>query len=782
MPVLYAITLFVSATLLFLIQPMVAKMILPRFGGAPAVWNTCMVFYQALLLLGYLYAHASTTWLGVKRQAVLHLALLLLPVLSLPIAVADGWSAPPEANPIPWVLGLLAISVGLPFFVVSSSAPLLQKWFSSTGHPSAQDPYYLYAASNLGSMIALLGYPFLIEPTLRLRSQGWMWAVGYVALVALTYGCAVALWRYRPPPVPELKVRARKKGQAAERAKPVQPVYATTTPGKWTRLRWVVLAFLPSSWMLGVTTYLTTDISPFPLLWVIPLALYLLTFILVFSRLPAWVHRAMCWALPPVVLLQVFLMVTGFSHRLAVVVPVHLLTFFVATMVCHGELARTRPPTQYLTEFYLWLSLGGVLGGLFNGLVAPMVFNSIAEYPLVIVFTCLLMPPLLPDRKYEWSRVLDVVLPVLLGLFAYRFLFQWEQDSSQPFLEWLGTHFKTGGGGLARTGPQIHTVRNFIQWGVPIVACLLFLGRPLRFGLGVGAIFLASAMFTLNEVNYVHQERSFFGLLRIESLNDGGLAKLSHGVTLHGAQFRSEHPQLRMMPLLYYFPNGPIGQIFSMLYGRGEDWRPPIAAVGLGSGTLAAYALPATTGKPPQEITFFDIDPAVVRIAQNFDYFTYLTECPGVVRVVLGDARLSLEREPNGRYGIIIVDAFSSDAIPVHLITQEAIRLYKEKLTPEGILAIHISNKYLNLEPAIANLAKAENLACLVQRESEKGSVDAETRRGKLISDWMILARDPSHFGELGRDPRWRAPVVNPNMPLWTDDFSNVLSVMHWWI
>lgn len=790
MPILFASTLFVSATLLFLIQPMVAKMILPRFGGAPAVWNTCMVFYQAVLLLGYLYAHLTSTWLGVRRQAAVHVGLLLLPLLSLPIAVADHWTMPVEENPIPWVLALLVVSVGLPFFVVSSSAPLLQRWFAGTGHPSAQDPYYLYAASNLGSMLALLGYPLLIEPYSRLRTQGWVWAAGYGVLLAMTALCAGVVWRVKPA-APNPKGKGGK-----ARAREMEH---GTVPNRQTRIRWVALAFAPSSLMLGVTTYLSIDLTPFPLLWVIPLALYLLTFILVFARLPAWVHKAMCWGLPPAILLQTYLMATSFTQDLGIVIPIHLTTFFIAAMVCHGELAKARPPARYLTEFYLWMSFGGVLGGLFNGLFAPWIlpaigwylaqginhviggelnafFQGVVEYSLTLMLVCFLMPPLRPDKHRPWSRTLDFALPVLLGLFAFDFFIRWEEPSSQPFLQWLGTQFQGSGrsGGLARTGPQVTTVRQILQWAFPIAACFAFFGRPLRFGLGVGALFLAAFLYTAYAVRYVYQERSFFGVLRVESLNDGRLAKLSHGITLHGAQWRADEPHVRLLPLLYYFPTGPIGQVFAAMDRK--EATPPLAFIGLGAGTLATYA------KPKQEVTFFDIDPAVVRIAQNPAYFTYLAECPaGMPRIVLGDARLSMTQEPDGHYGLIVVDAFSSDAIPMHLITQEAVQLFMDKLAPEGILAYHISNKYLNLEPVLAAIARAEGLACLVQRESDTGGNPEELKRGKLISDWVLLARQKKDFGELASDTRWRGSVVKPNVPVWTDDFSNVLSVTHWW-
>jgi hypothetical protein len=779
-PVLFAGTLFLSATLLFLLQPMIGKMLLPRFGGVPAVWNTCMVFFQAVLLLGYVYAHVTTTWLGPRRQAAIHLGVLLLPLLELPIAVSTNWAPPAEANPVPWLLGLLIVVVGLPFFVIASTAPLLQKWFTATGHTSANDPYYLYAVSNLGSMLALLGYPLLIEPRLRLEEQSWLWSAGYGLLLLLLLLCALLVWR-----APLRRVNPE--NEAASCTPQAAILWAQ-------RRRWMALAFVPASWMLGVTSYLSTDVSSFPLLWTVPLALYLLSFVLVYSRLPARVLTVICWALPVVVLLQTFLMITDFTSKLGVVVPLHLLTFFVAALVFHGELARSRPPTQYLTHYYLWMSVGGVLGGLFNALLAPLLFQSIAEYPLVMVVACLLMPPLRPEQHKRWSRLLDLALPLLLGLLTFNYLW-WLGAKSQG----LGTTSDIGSS-LNRTG----TLRLIWQWGPPVAICCVFVSRPVRFGLGVGALFLTSNLYTAQETRYVLQERNFFGVLRVESLNKGYVAKLIHGTTLHGAQFRSDDPRLRNLPLLYYFPTGPIGQLFMDLRARAvvfdastvgllgaplgqgpllaapalfsgrSDFRRPVGVIGLGAGALALYA------QADQEFVFFEIDPAVVQIARDRNYFTYLADCIGSRREVLGDARLSLAQEPDGHYGLLVVDAFSSDAIPVHLLTQEAVQLYRKKLADGGILAFHISSKHLDLEPVLANLAHAESLICLVQHDDLPPRSELE-RRGKYPSDWVIMAKDQKDFGELAKSARWRPALLKPGQAAWTDDFSNVLSVLQWW-
>jgi hypothetical protein len=405
--VLFAITALVSATLLFLVQPMVGKMVLPILGGAPLVWNTCMVFFQAMLLAGYGYAHASTSWLAVRRQAALHGALLLLPLLTLPFYISERWTPPTESNPAPWLLLVLLISVGLPFFAVSATAPLLQKWFASTTHPSARDPYFLYAASNVGSIMALLVYPILIEPNLPLEQQRWLWARGYIAFVALSLGCAGMLWRSPTSAPKNLEAPVRPE-------QGVQDTAAGSAEMRAQRLRWLALSFVPSSFMLGLTTHITTDIVAIPLLWIIPLTIYLLSFTLVFARKPPLSHRLMIESFPVIMLLLVTTIAFRSVGPLLMLVGLHLLAFFLAAMVCHGELARTRPATTRLTEFYLLMAIGGVLGGLFNALIAPLVFKVPLEYPIVMMLACLLWPRQVGGAETRRTRALDIAMPLAL--------------------------------------------------------------------------------------------------------------------------------------------------------------------------------------------------------------------------------------------------------------------------------------------------------------------------------------------------------------------------------
>jgi hypothetical protein len=730
----FAFTLFVSATLLFLVQPMIAKMILPLLGGTPAVWNTCMVFFQAVLLIGYLYAHATTRWLGVRRQARLHLALLLVPLLALPIGIARDWTPPGDANPIPWLLLLLLASVGLPFFVVSTSAPLLQKWFASTGHPAARDPYFLYSASNLGSMLALLGYPLLMEPSLRLADQGWLWGVGYGLLVLLMAGCAMRVWR-----LPASVTHAETADQGPEQANDADRL----TAGQ--RCRWVMLAFVPSSLMLGVTTYITTDIAPIPLLWVIPLALYLLTFILCFARKPLLPHGAMVRVLPVLMLPLVILILAQALQPWWILIPLHLLAFFTASMVCHGELARGRPSTRHLTEFYLWMSFGGVLGGLFNALLAPLVFPMVAEYPIAMALACLLLPATHLAQQSARGRWLDWGLPLALG-------------GGTALVLW----------GLENMGPAASLLLKVLVFSVLAGCCFAFTGRPLRYGLGMGALLVVSLFSGVISGRLQHIERSFFSVHRVMVDEGGKYRLLYHGTTNHGLQ--SLDPARSREPLAYFYRTGPIGQVFSEFRGRAA--KPHIAIVGLGTGSMACYA------EPGQHLTFYEIDPTVVRIASEPRYFTYLKDCRGKYEVILGDGRLTLARAPDKKYGMIVLDAFSSDSIPTHLVTREALALYLSKSTDDGILAFNVSNRHLDIEPVLGDLAHDAGLVCRAQLELDDDISEEEKSLGKLASHFVIMARKPAHLGSLARDGRWKDVRGRPGERVCCDDFPpNILSL-----
>ena len=734
MVLLFAITLFLSSSLLFVVQPMIAKMVLPLLGGTPAVWNTCMVFFQGMLLAGYLYAHASTRWLRFKHQAVLHIVLLAASVLALPIVVAAQHTEPPATGtPIGWLLRVLLVTVGIPFFLVSSSGPLLQRWFSRTDHPRARDPYFLSVAGNIGSIFALLAYPALLEPSLRLAAQSSIWTGGYVALVLLTAACFYLAYR-----------QSSVHRAAAADAPDLTPPVGGEGPGWRTRLHWIALAFVPSSLLLGVTTFLTTDVAAVPLLWIVPLVIYLLTFVLVFARRVLVPHALMMRMLPLWVLPLAWLIAFDTNLPVAVQAPIHLLTFFFAAMVCHGELAQRRPDGRYLTEFYLSMSVGGVLGGLFNALVAPLLFTTILEYPLALVLACALRPPRAGGAETPLARRLDFALPVVVGAFALGMMFLLNlSESKAP-----------------------HTL--LLVFIVPAVLCFSFSARPIRFALTAGALMLAGGTYAAAQEHASHRGRSFFGVHRVFDMPERNLRYLIHGGVIHGIQHLDAG--LRREPSTYFHKTGPIGQVFASFEGRHD--RDRVGVIGLGIGTLAAYS------QAGQDWTFYEIDPAIADLASDPRQFTYLSDSPARTRVVLGDARIALAKEPAGAFDVLVVDAFSSDAIPAHLLTREALQLYQEKVEAGGIIAFHITNSYLNLTPLLTALAQDAGLEIRVQHDV---LADAEAvSMGKATSMWAIMARSTDALGPLDRDGRWKSvpPHVTP-MP-WTDDFSNPLSLVRW--
>jgi spermidine synthase len=724
---LFAFTLFLSATLLFVVQPMVAKMTLSLVGGSPAVWSTCMVFFQAALLGGYAYAHATTTWLGVRRQAILHAGLFLLPLVLLPFGIPEdaARSLAPGENPTGWLLGLLMAVVGLPFFMVATSAPLLQRWFATTGHPAASDPYFLYGASNLGSLLALLAYPFVMEPTLRVDQQSAAWAAGYGLLAALVLACAVVvIWtkddgdRAANPPATAL-VRDRLRINQC--------------------LCWIILAFIPSSLMLGVTTHVSTDMVSIPLWWIIPLALYLLSFILTFARRPPLPHAWMIRALPMAAVLLTLAMTISFGMQ-PLFIPIHLLTFFLAAMVCHGELARHRPDRLNLTTFYLAISFGGVLGGIFNALVAPITFDRVAEYPLALVLACLILPVTRPGAGGLWRRALDVAIPIGIGLSLWGLFHLIDAPSASSRREMLAK----------------------LLFGLAAFACYTLKERPVRFALGIGAVLLAGGTYVGDLGRVLYEHRNYFGVLRVTRTATGEYHRLIHGQTVHGVQ--SLDPGRRHEPLSYYCRTGPIGQVFDKFRKR-----PAVAVVGLGVGTLASYA------EPGQRWVFYEIDPAVERVARRSDYFTFLHDSRAdSTRVILGDARLRLRDAPEHGYGLIVLDAFSSDAIPTHLLTREALRLYRSKLSEGGIIAFHISNRYFDLAPVLGALARDFEIRCLVRRDLDVSPEDVG--RGKAASTWAVMAAREEDLGGLLEDSRWQSPQFDSGEVVWTDDFSNVLA------
>ena len=718
---LFTATIFVSSSLLFLVQPMFARLVLPRLGGSPSVWNTCMLFFQTMLLAGYLYADLATRSLGARRQARWHAVLLLLPIAFLPLTV--GAAQPPaSANPVWWLLGTMTARLGLPFFVISASAPLLQRWFATLPVPSARDPYFLYAASNAGSMLALVAYPFVVEPSVGVVGQTRFWSAGYVALIVLFVGCATLIRRYGQDLQPQTADAIAAKAVSVR-----------------TRVAWVVFSAVPSSLMLGVTTHISTDVAAVPLLWVLPLALYLATFILAFSPTTILSHKWLVRCLPALVLAS---LLTNFLNVLAWrSIALHLGTFFVAALVCHRELARRRPDVRHLTEYYIWLSVGGMLGGVFNTLIAPNIFTRVFEYPLALAAVALVRPSPGFRRSEPESYAVLVGLPAIVFMLSAALWALGLIDAKvgvQPllltfvFLLAVAYMFANRAGAFGTTA--------FI-----IVAMMAFL-RPPSFG------------------TVLFAGRSFFGVHRVIDAPDHSYHVLQHGVTTHGRQQTAALTRCEQTG--YYHPLGPIGQLFGATPQGFEN----VAVIGLGSGALTCYA------RPGDGWTFYEIDPLVERVARNTQYFTYLANSPTRVRVVLGDGRLTLQKAQPGSLNLVVVDAFSSDAIPVHLLTWEAIALYFSKLAQDGVLALHISNAYLNLEPVIGALAREQHLFALANLDTVIPDVDK--RVGRLPSHWVVLARAPQPLAGLLHRPGWRSPELKDNAAAWTDDYSNILHIL----
>ena len=717
-----AISVFLSAGLLFLMQPMFGKMILPIFGGAPAVWITSLVFFQLMLLAGYAYVHATSRMLGTRKQAALHALLLLIPLVVLPIHILNGFGLTSPLRPVSSVFLVLLASVGLPFFVVSTTAPLLQRWFGSTKHRLASDPFFLYAASNLGSIGALIAYPAIVEPRLHLDTQANAWSVGYGVLVVLVLACAVTIRRSLP-------VNA----DAVESAEEEAPI-------SWRRrLRWIALAAVPSSLMLSVTMHITTDIAPIPLLWVIPLTIYLGTFVLAFSPRTAFLYHFAWHALPFVVFIPLATILTGIIEPPGFIL-FHLAAFLLAALVCHGELASSRPGVRRLTEFYVWLAVGGAVGGLFNVVVAPIVFHTQAEYPLALILACLLRAARSPaDSRVHLS---DIALAVGLGIIA--------------FLAEFGVGFF-----LARKGSLVFVVYAL---ALPVVIALIFYRKPFRFSAAAAAISLSVILYPDPNRSTVAIERSFYGVHRIE--NRGAYRVLLNGNTHHGSQ--SLRPPRRCVPLSYYSQTGPLGDLFATF--TGDHAKSDFAIIGLGTGSTGGYA------RPGQRWTFYEIDPQIERIARNPRYFTFLRDCVPQARVIIGDARISLTRQPDRVHDVIVVDAFSSDAIPIHLVTNEAIDLYVRKLAPQGVLAFHISNRYVNLRRVLARLARDANLVAYVREDRDVTPLDFY--EGKLPSVWVMMARQPGDLGALSMDRRWLRFPADVSGASWTDNYSNVLETL----
>ena len=685
---LYAATIVLSAFLLFQVQPLMGKYILPWFGGAPAVWTTCMLFFQTMLLAGYAYAHLARTWLGERGQALGHMAVLAAALLLLPIEPSATWKPEGGADPTWRILAVLATGVGLPYFALAATSPLVQAWFS-VAKPAAS-PYRLYALSNAGSLLALATYPLVVEPALRLRTQTGVWSALFAAFAVLCAGCALRAWRRGPAPEPATAPATD--GEAAPR------------PGLMVKLLWLALPACGSVMLLAVTNQMCADVGVFPFLWVLPLGLYLLSFILcfhsdrtywrpVFWPLLLLAVAGMIWLLYENVYASMILQIVGFSAGL-----------FICCMVCHGELARLKPHPRYLTSFYLASSAGGAVGGLLVTLVAPLVFRAYFE--------------------------LHVGLWACLALAAIAF---WrEKRLRQKWRRW---------------------------WALPLagVGCMTVLA---------GAAVALALEARYETENSLMASRNFYGVLQVLEYNADSPQRhyysLVHGRIVHGSQY-SQDP-LRHRPVTYFGVDSGVG--LAILYRRiGKPIK--IGVVGLGTGTLAAY------GGKGDTVRFYEINPEVRRLATS--QFTYLADSAARCEVIMGDARLSLEREPPQDFDVLVLDAFSSDAIPIHLLTEEAFDIYRRHLKPDGVLAVHVSNRFLDLKPVVYGAAEHFGMAAALINADDEGKEEL------VSSSWILVTRDKAFLQE----PAIQGPASEPDAsPIvlrhWTDDYSDLFRIIRW--
>ncbi|MGD9828195.1 MAG: spermidine synthase [Hyphomicrobiaceae bacterium] len=724
----FVVTIFLSAFLLFAVQPMFAKMVTPKLGGTPAVWSVAMVFFQAVLLAGYGFAHALNRTLTPRQAVLTHVGVCaVVALVGLPIAFDQTLGAPPSQGQAFWLIGVFALSVGLPFFSVSANGPLLQAWFSRSGHAHAGDPYFLYGASNLGSFAALLAYPFVIEPWLALKTQSTLWGVGFVLLaVSIAASGFVAM-----------------SGSAAAGAclKPSQAREVGAAIGWQKRLAWIALAFVPSALLVAVTAHISTDIATVPLLWVLPLALFLLTFVLAFSSRGERLHVKLLALQPAVLAVLVAIVVLPRIAPLGVVLAAHLGFFFVSAMICHGELYRRRPQASRLTEFYLYVSLGGVLGGVFASLLAPAIFNDILEYPLLIIAAALARPGLLAEvRRVGFARV-----AIIAGAVALAFVALQAGRVVLPMLVGLGA--------------------------LLVLAGTIVISReaPLRL---VAATVLAVLLQQLgmNGSEIVSRTRSFFAVHTVRQTEDGRARYLVHGSTVHGAEWvrtaDGSPVKSRPEPASYFYRGGPYAaaieaarQVHGGKLGR-------VAVVGLGMGSLACHA------RSGEGWEFFEIDPEVVRIARDRSVFRSFTACAPGAPVVLGDGRLTLAEAKPG-YDLIILDAFSSDAVPVHLLTAEALAMYAAKLSPKGAIVFNITNRHMLLDQVVAGAAGAAGLMAWHKRDQAVLPPFAASLQAR--AHVAIAARRPEHVGRISADTSWSKAEAGPAGRVWTDDYSNIM-------
>jgi hypothetical protein len=717
--ILFVVTIFLSAALVFLVQPMFARMATPLLGGSPNVWNVSLVCFQAALLAGYAYAHLvirlvkQVTW-----QVGLHGALLLVAAIVLPFQLSGVFGPPDSERPAMWLIAVFAVSIAPPFAIISATAPLVQAWYARTGRADAHDPYHLYAASNAGSLLGLAAYPLLLEPLASLAVQTGAWSMGYAALCLMLIGCGLVA--ARGPGLPAAPVSSA--------ASEIRPAPASL----WRqRLWWVTLAFVPSSLLLGTTTHIATDVASAPFLWAPPLMLYIGSFVIVFARRPIVTTAMMRHIVPILAGLALFSLAKASGVPTLLSFVIHLAALFAAAIGCHGLLAASRPEAGRLTEFYLLMSLGGVLGGAFNALLVPVIFNTVAEYPMMLVAAILLMPqPLLSSYPRMLAGIVIALVAVILAPFVTQI----------PLL-------------------ALDPVRSlFLLLVAGLVA--VYLTHTSRIAGAIGAFALWGIVSAASPAVGGFSERGFFGVVRVHERE--GYRLMVHGTTLHGAQ--SLYADEAWRPATYYAPETPIGQVFNAHIRPGRA-----GLIGLGVGSVACYAW------PEQEYVYFEIDPIVARLAQDPEQFTYLSDCTPDARVVLGDGRLKLAEELDESFDLLLIDAFSSDSIPAHLLTREAIELYLSKVNDEGAVLLHVSNRYLALESVVARIAADLGVPGRVKFDAP--DTEGWPSYRAQASGVVALARTEVALTGLNLETGWTVLETDGGRP-WTDDYSNIPGAM----
>jgi len=735
---LLTVTLFVSAFLLFCCEPMVGKMVLPILGGAASVWTTCVLFFQTMLLAGYVYTHLLAKLHRIRDQIFIHGLLMLAALAFLPIRFTNISGHPSEA-PVTWLLGHLFLTVGVPFAVISATAPLLQNWLAKTPLSPGRDPYFLYAASNAGSLLALLAYPVLLEPRYGVSAQSRLWLIGYGVLIVLVGLAAALMW----------KESSYFKGGFVD----IDDLGIAPTWGR--RGQWLAASFVPSALMLAVTNHISLNIGSVPFLWVIPLAVYLLTFIMAFARRLRF-PTTLVSSVATIALLLLFPIaavgVPVHASEIWKLMAAHITILFFGSLLCHSVLADSRPSTRYLTEFYFMVALGGALGGIFTAIIAPALFSTVFEYPLLVALVVFFRQPRNADRQVGWlDSVSLLAFGALLALAIYSIVTWAKIDVTEFGLSWE----------TLKTNENKAILFTEI---VLILAALLFRKKTVVFGAAFSILMVTYAISLPRQfegASRLYVARDFFGVKKVLYDSNENMRKLLHGDTMHGVE--SLDVSLAGQPLSYYHKTGPIGDVMEMLNPRPHQH---VGVVGLGTGTIAAY------GGPSRHITFFDVDPQVVNIARGF--FTFIRRCGNDCNVIVGDGRLSIEAQPNAEFDLLVLDAFNSDSIPAHLVSREAVRMYMSKLKPDGVLLFHVSNRYLDVEKLASAVAMNEGLPAFVRRD------DDEEPTGKAASDYVAAVRKAEDLDNIPNKDSWEQVEKPTDIKAWTDDYSNMMSVIRW--